>query len=365
VLVAAKSPLADATQLSGDFTVEIDKWRVPLKDPNGAAGAGRLTIHQLEADLGPLMRRLSDMLPALPTTVRMPPGTVVNFEVVDKQFRYRDVRFSLAGLDGQTQGVVGFDGQLDLSVELVPDLKTFTGRLIKQFFQRDKIALHVRGNAARPEFDFPKLSVGNEQLLEARENLLKTGQSAALEYMGVLQSKINGAPLPAGVRSGTLPEFDRGQLRGAADQLLQSGAEWLSNQTERIAKPALAPATPTAPSPAKPAAPGNPPTSESSYLPGAAREQLQAAADKLVTSGEKAAVGLLERLRLKVDDALGPMATVPAGTSVTPPQTPSSAEVPQSVQDAIHAAKAKGLEVLDKVQGQVQEKLDQSPLPKK
>jgi len=110
--------VANATEVSGRFSVEVDRCEFPLMDFAQGEGSGRLTIHKLALGPGPLVHELAAFVKLPPDAVTVEEETVT-FRMAQGRIHHSRLPFRLQRLQVTTSGSVGMD---DRSLEMVAKL---------------------------------------------------------------------------------------------------------------------------------------------------------------------------------------------------------------------------------------------------
>lgn len=156
--------LAEVTDVSGEFSIQLDNWRSPAADLGQVKGSGRLVIHSIDLSAGPLVRGLAPLL-KLPPSVRLADESVIRFEVADGRVHHRDLEFGVRGLTIRTQGSVGFDQSLDLAAEVPLPTELLEGVPLPESLRTQPIKLPICGTLNRPQIDPKALGTANVDLL--------------------------------------------------------------------------------------------------------------------------------------------------------------------------------------------------------
>ena len=171
--------LAEATDVSGQVSIELDAWCVPLADLHQGHGSGRMTIHTVQLGAGPLVRQLAEAL-GLPPSVRLVDHSVIDFEMAGGRVHHRGLKFGLPNLSVSTHGSVGLDQSLDLVAEI-----TLAGQLtgdrsgpVIDFLQGKTLPVPIKGTLSRPRVDVAGLGRSGLELLRAAVGELLGGPSA-------------------------------------------------------------------------------------------------------------------------------------------------------------------------------------------
>jgi hypothetical protein len=147
--------LAEATDASGSFSIELDRWEFPVADAAEGTGSGRLTIHALELGPGPLVRELA-------TALRVPPNlvTVANepiaFRMADGRIYHSRLTFHVGRLVIRSEGSAGLDGSLAMVAE-VPMPEPASGDLgdrpLRAALAKQTLRIPIGGTLKRPKID--------------------------------------------------------------------------------------------------------------------------------------------------------------------------------------------------------------------
>jgi hypothetical protein len=164
-------PVLAEAHVSGQLSLEVDSWRVPLLTPKNCTGSGRLVIHRLEVEPGPLVRQLGEAL-GNSTPLRLVQDTTVPVSMADGRIHHRDLQFTLRNLTLRTRGSVGVDQTLDLVAEV-----EFPRDVVGNLPLLDavwKLSIPIGGRLDRPEIDQAALrESGKELLRDALDGLLR------------------------------------------------------------------------------------------------------------------------------------------------------------------------------------------------
>jgi len=183
--------LAQATDVSGQVSIDLDAWCVPLADLQQGQGAGRMTIHAIQVDAGPLVRQLADAL-GLPASVRLVDNSVVEFQMADGRVDHRGLKFGLPNVSVATHGSVGLDQSLDLVAEitLAADLTADRSGPVVDFIKGKTLAVPIRGTLRRPRVDVAGLGRSGLDLFRAAAGeLLGEPAAAGLDLLDRLRGQ--------------------------------------------------------------------------------------------------------------------------------------------------------------------------------
>jgi len=152
--------LAEATNISGEFSIELDGWRLPAEEPKAGRGSGRLTVHSIDVSPGPLVRSIARAL-GLPASVRLADKSVVDFEMADGRVEHRGVEFGIGQLRVRTHGSVGLDETLDIVAEIPIPSDLFADRPALGMLSGKTIKIPIRGTLSEPKVDAAALARSN------------------------------------------------------------------------------------------------------------------------------------------------------------------------------------------------------------
>lgn len=176
--------IADAAQVQGLFSVDLEGCHIPLPDLERGEIAGRLTIHSIEAQASPLVQetvRIADLIlraageKALGDsnrTVRLKKESVVTFRMVDGRVYHRDLDFTLGDVSFVTHGSVGLDQTLAMRATIKAP-KLFAKIPGNSTFARDGVQVDIGGTLQQPRIDERAITgVGVQALQEGVKNKL-------------------------------------------------------------------------------------------------------------------------------------------------------------------------------------------------
>jgi len=198
--------LADSASVTGEFSLDVSEFRIPVdeSDPEARAKAtaiaGRVTLHRVETGLrNPLLAQIADLVAQLTggqraQLVQVFEDTVVDFEYRDGGVYHDGLAIVLPELSRdliiRTSGRVGLDEQLDLVVlvSLPPDL-TRSIPVVRRLTEAP-LEFRLTGTLDNPQLNFPE---GRDLLDELASRLLDpadSSQPATVE--GAIGNLING-----------------------------------------------------------------------------------------------------------------------------------------------------------------------------
>ena len=153
VLRYAAPALANVTAARGTISILLDSCHVPLADPGSSDISGRLVIHSLEMESGPMLHALSVLLGGdAPAQLRQ--GSVVAFRMKDRRVYHDGLELVFPALTVRTSGSVGLDRTMDLTAEMpVPPRWLGNNAAAIRAVASQTIRLPLRGTLERPELD--------------------------------------------------------------------------------------------------------------------------------------------------------------------------------------------------------------------
>ncbi len=172
LLKYAAPVLAGVSETSGRLSLDLDEWRIPLAAPQQARGSGRLTVHALQLDAGPLTKSLAAMLQLQAPAIHLIDNSVVPFSMADGRVEHRNLVFRLNNTTVETSGSVGLDQSLDMVAAI-----SLSGRLLgngplAEAIREHPIRLPLRGTLSHPLIVPAALRSSNPRLRGAFDRLL-------------------------------------------------------------------------------------------------------------------------------------------------------------------------------------------------
>jgi hypothetical protein len=221
--------LAGATEVGGEFSIEVDRWRLPLAEPASGEGSGRLTISSLDIGPGPLVAELAALL-GVPPKLRIVEDAPVTFRMADGRIHHSDLEFRIDRLVVRTHGSVGLDGSLALVAEVpVPKHLLGDGPLASALAGQT-LAIPIAGTLSHPRIDAEGLGDSGLDLLSGTLGdllkddkvdlgaMIKDGKAdlgAVLEAIQQLRRRGEATADPSGKAPGDKPAPLLDAIRGA------------------------------------------------------------------------------------------------------------------------------------------------------
>jgi len=179
--------LAGATQVEGEFSLELQHVSVPLAAPKTGESAGTISIHSIELGPGPLVEQFMPVIDKLREFARLkkrePLGRLsiardsqVEFRVAEGRVHHQGLRFELPQMTVETQGSVGFDESLAMTAEIrLPDRWLGEGPLA-EMLKSQPLKLPISGTLKKPKVDMPEFrQLNREALGNTARDLLRSG----------------------------------------------------------------------------------------------------------------------------------------------------------------------------------------------
>jgi hypothetical protein len=231
--------LAGATDVGGEFSIDLDRWRLPLAEPALGEGSGRLTISSLDVGPGPLVAELAALL-GVPPKVRLVEDAPVTFRMAEGRIHHKDLAFHIERVVVRTHGSVGLDGSLALVAE-VPIPKDLLGDgPLASALERQTLAIPISGTLSRPTIDAAGLGNSGLHLLSGTlGNLLKDDKVDVGAVLKAIQERrrqrAQAAADPAGKPPSDRPTPILDALRGALGETPPLLERFRQRQKERDA----------------------------------------------------------------------------------------------------------------------------------
>ncbi|MBM4070952.1 MAG: hypothetical protein FJ271_18685 [Planctomycetes bacterium] len=149
----AAPALARVANADGLISVAVDEFRLPLDDPMRARSSGRLHLHDARFGTSPLLAELSTILLRSPGEVRLAKESIVNVRVADGKVHHDKLALVFPDMTIRTQGWVGLDGALGLTVEFPVPPKWVGNRKLTGPLAKTTIRVPMTGTLEKPRLD--------------------------------------------------------------------------------------------------------------------------------------------------------------------------------------------------------------------
>jgi hypothetical protein len=181
--------LANVAQVSGRFSLKLDRWQLPADDPRRGSGQGQLIVHAIDVAPGPLVQHLASIL-HLPPTTRLVENSTVLFRLENGRIYHQDLQFRLRDITIRTHGSVGFDESLELVAEVPLGGSLANDPALGSAGAGHVLSLPIRGTLRHPQLDIAALHKANVAYLKgAIDSLIKNrlGGTAGQDISTLLQ----------------------------------------------------------------------------------------------------------------------------------------------------------------------------------
>lgn len=148
--------IAHAGKAEGEVSFTLEDNRIPLADVTKAQLKGQLLIHKATVTAGPVMGLLAQFLGADSTTMTLASDTTVPVRIENGRVYHENFRMKIGGTTVQTNGSVGFDGLLDMAVDmpLPAGLPLFKGTpALAKALAGKRVTMPLRGTLSAPALD--------------------------------------------------------------------------------------------------------------------------------------------------------------------------------------------------------------------
>lgn len=162
--------IANSTEAQGLISVELTESAIPLVDYPRMMAKGKLILHTVTVTPGPIVRELLAVANVTEPTFSLAKEQSVPVWVENGRVHHRNLALTGRNMSFTTNGSVGFDGSLQLSVEM-----PIPARLIEQAFknnprikdslQKKTISVSFGGTVSRPSLDARAMQASLQKLI--------------------------------------------------------------------------------------------------------------------------------------------------------------------------------------------------------
>ncbi len=179
------------TRAQGEFSIELDEWKLPLNRPREGHLGGRLSLHLVEVGPGPMVESILSTVgimlarsddpaaaEAIPRSMELARESVIDFEMRDERIHHHGFELHVAGMHVRTSGSVGIDHTMDVTAEI--ELPTFDleNRPLLSSLSGKKLVLPIGGTLDKPQIDASRMGESSlTALLGAVSGLLGNGET--------------------------------------------------------------------------------------------------------------------------------------------------------------------------------------------
>lgn len=174
--------MAKVTRAGGTFSLDLDRYRVPLDEPDRGEVAGRLTLHEVKAGPGPMVDEIAALFGVVDAS-QLAQEQEIRFELREGRMYHEGMALTVGPMGIASKGFVRLDDQ-SLAVALSVRLPQFANQTapLRAALSGETITLPIGGTLAQPKIDASVLRDNGLGLLSS-----------------LLDSLINGKPITADV----------------------------------------------------------------------------------------------------------------------------------------------------------------------
>ncbi len=175
--------LAGVTTAQGAFSIELDRCRVPVDNPERSDVAGRFIIHSIAVGPGPLIRELAILLEReAPAQLRR--ESIVPFRLIDGRVYHENLELIFPDITIRTEGSVGLDRTLSIVATLPIPSKWLNNETLRSAFEGQELRIPVGGTLASPKLDRAELDTWNRRLIRnAAQNVIRDQVDRGLDRL--------------------------------------------------------------------------------------------------------------------------------------------------------------------------------------
>ena len=152
---------AEASEVSGRLSLDLDQWRVPTCAAAGAAARAGPTVHAIQLDAGPLTKAVASVLQLQAPAIRLIHNSVAPFLMAHGRVEHRDLVFRLKNTTVETSGSVGLDQSLDMMVAISLSGSLLGNGPLAEAIRQHPIRLPLRGTLSHPRIEPAALRSAN------------------------------------------------------------------------------------------------------------------------------------------------------------------------------------------------------------
>lgn len=174
--------LAGATQCEGLFSMQLDRFRVPIADTKKSDSVGKLTVHSVRVTPGPttqpffnLAQQIESLVKRRDASVSREPAKLlsisdqqVNFRIVDGRAYHEALEFQIGDVVLRSQGSVGLaDESLALNVQIPIQDAWIAKEPLLASLKGQSLQVPVTGTLKRPQLDARAIASLTGQLVQS------------------------------------------------------------------------------------------------------------------------------------------------------------------------------------------------------
>ncbi|HLW66694.1 MAG TPA: AsmA-like C-terminal region-containing protein [Gemmataceae bacterium] len=145
--------LARAEDINGEVSMVVDDGsRMPLMAVEKMEASGRITMHSVTIQGGPMIRVLA-LLTRNKSSVALQKEAVVNFRVTKGRIYHDKMELYFPDMMIRTSGSVGFDDTLDLMVDMTVPPKWLPAGPARDSLAKQPLRVPIKGTLSQPQVD--------------------------------------------------------------------------------------------------------------------------------------------------------------------------------------------------------------------
>jgi hypothetical protein len=145
--------LARSEQVNGEVSMIVDDGsRIPLMAVEKMEASGRITMHSVTIQGGPVIRALA-LLTRNNSSVALQKEAVVNFRATKGRIYHDKMELYFPDMMIRTSGSVGFDDTLDLVVDMTIPPKWLPNGPARDSLAKQPLRIPIRGTLSQPQID--------------------------------------------------------------------------------------------------------------------------------------------------------------------------------------------------------------------
>ncbi|MEM9657218.1 MAG: hypothetical protein AAF961_02550, partial [Planctomycetota bacterium] len=201
MLKFAAPMFAGATQAEGEFSIDLDGVRLPLRHAEQSDAAGRLVIHRLAIAPGPIIQDVAQALRRIEALSRKDPlaaGTLttrparqltvvdrtVDVRVTKGRVYHRNLEFLIDDVAVRSAGWVGFNEEMQVNIEIPIPEKWLSKEGGRSLLAGQTLQIVLTGTLSRPRIDDRAAMQNIQSLLRnAAEQMIGDELNRALDRL--------------------------------------------------------------------------------------------------------------------------------------------------------------------------------------
>ena len=146
--------VANASQAEGELSFTLGDNHIPLGDFTRTAASGKLIVHRATVTAGPVVSEIAHLLGGKTTSITLANEMTVPIKVEKGRVYHENLMLTINGFIVKTTGSVGFDGTLQMVVEMpVPASILSHNPQLAKALNGKSIQVPMAGTMAKPVLD--------------------------------------------------------------------------------------------------------------------------------------------------------------------------------------------------------------------